>query len=142
MFVRDLQRKQHLEANAYYDDLDARNLLFGAGISGTTGSLLQAALAFGKLVPGEALKQYTMAIIGYLVGGGMHSYHESMAIAAKAGVPYTPGAFITSLPDSFLNSTDFKTWSAQYYDVVYLGVIHWRNNAGALPSHLSTQLRT
>jgi hypothetical protein len=141
MFVRDVHRKQHPEANAYYDDLDARNLLFGAGISGTTGSLLQAALAFGKLAPGEALKQYTMAIIGYLVGGGMHSYHESMAIAAKAGVPYTPGAFITSLPDAFLNSSDFKTWSAQYYDVVYLGAIHWRNNAGALPSHLNTQLR-
>jgi hypothetical protein len=32
-------------------------------------------------------KQYVLAIIGYLVGGGMHSYHESMAVAQKAGMP-------------------------------------------------------
>ena len=142
MFVRDLNRKQHKEANAYYDEVDVRNLLFGAGISGTTGTLLQAALAFGSLGPGELIEQYTLAIVGYLVGGGMHSYHETMVIAAKAGVPYNPGAFIEALPASFTCSADFKTWSAQYYDIVYLGAIHWRNNAGALPSHLNTQLRT
>jgi hypothetical protein len=142
MFVRDVHRKRHDEADAYYDDLDTRNLLFGAGISGTTGSLLQAGIAFGGLAPGEMLKQYTLAIVGYLVGGGMHSYHESMVIAQKAGVPYSPGAFIDSLPSSFTTSADFKAWSVLYYDIVYLGAIHWRNNAGALPSHLNTQLRS
>lgn len=142
MFFRDTTRVRHPEADAYYDDLDARNLLFGAGISGTTGSLLQAAFAFGKLAPGELLKQYTLAIIGYLVGGGMHSYHESMVIANKAGVPYTPGAFIDSLPSSFTNSSDFREWSVRYYDIVYLGATHWRYNAGALPSHLNPNLRT
>jgi hypothetical protein len=141
MFVRDTTRRKLAEANDYYDDLDARNLLFGAGISGTTGTLLQAALAFGKLAPGELLKQYTLAIIGYLVGGGMHSYHESMVIARKAGVPYTPGAFIESLPLSFTSSGEFATWSSGYYDVVYLGALHWRNNSGALPSHLNPMLR-
>jgi hypothetical protein len=140
-FVRDPTRRLLGEANDYYDDLDARNLLFGAGISGTTGTLLQAALAFGQFGPGEMLKQYTLAIIGYLVGGGMHSYHESMVIAAKAGVPYTPGAFITSLPGSFINSSDFTAWSTKYYDIVYLGALHWRNNGGALPSHLNKNLR-
>ncbi len=88
------------------------------------------------------LPKYTLAIVGYLVGGGMHSYHETMVIAAKAGVPYNPGAFIEALPASFTSSADFKTWSAQYCDIVYLGAIHWRNNSGALPSHLNTQLRT
>ncbi len=141
MFVRDVNRKRHDEADAYYDDLDVRNLLFGAGISGTTGSLIQAAFAFGGLGAGELLKQYTLAIIGYLVGGGMHSYHESMVIAAKAGVPYNPGAFIDSLPASFTSTADFATWSVEYYDIVYLGAIHWRYNQGVLPSHLNKQLR-
>ena len=83
-----------------------------------------------------------LAIVGYLVGGGMHSYHESMVIAQKAGCPYNPGAFIDSLPFSFVHSGDCRQWSTAYYDIVYLGAIHWRNNAGALPSHLNKQLRT
>jgi hypothetical protein len=87
------------------------------------------------------LKEYTLAIIGYLVGGGMHSYHESMVIAQKAGVPYNPGAFKDSLPASFSSSGDFKAWGVQYYDVVYLGAIHWRYNPGVVPSHLNKQLR-
>lgn len=76
MFERDDKRISHPEANNYYDDLDTRNLLFGAGISGTTGTLLQSAEAFGKLDTLELKKQYCAAIAGYLVGGGMHSYHE------------------------------------------------------------------
>ncbi len=140
-FTRDLNRQQHKQANDYYDDLDTRTLLFGAGISGTTGTLLQAARAFGGIRGGEMAKQYTFAIIGYLVGVGMHSYHESMVIAQKTGVPYRPGAFIDSLPATFLGSHDFKRWSERYYDIVYLGAIHWRYNAGVKPSHLNTQLK-
>ncbi|WP_418317050.1 hypothetical protein [Piscinibacter sakaiensis] len=140
-YQRDLHRTRQPQADDYYDDLDARNLLFGAGISGTTGTLLAAAFAFAGVMRGEPLKEYVLAIIGYLVGGGMHSYHESMAVAQKAGLPYTPGAFIPSLPQAFLNSMQFRNWRAEYYDVVELGATHWRHNAGALPSHLNTQLR-
>jgi hypothetical protein len=140
MFVRDTTRMRHPEADSFYDDLDSRNLLFGAGISGTTGTLLQSALAFGKL-GGDQLKEYVLAIIGYLVGGGMHSYHESMTIANKAGVPYTPGAFIESLPAAFTGSGDYTAWKLKYYDIVVLGAIHWRYNPGVLPSHLNKQLR-
>ncbi|AEF99853.1 hypothetical protein [Methylomonas methanica] len=141
-FQRDMTRVREKDADAYYDDVDVRNLLFGAGISGTTGSLLQAAFAFGGLVRGEPLKQYVLAIVGYLVGGGMHSYHESMAVAQKAGLPYTPGAYIPSLPQTFLSSQQFKRWSEQYYDIVQLGATHWRHNATHLPSHLNKELRT
>ncbi|EEY3145479.1 hypothetical protein DRF89_005287, partial [Escherichia coli] len=49
MFVRDLNRKRNPSADLYYDDLDTHNLVFGAGISGTTGTLLQAAYAFGGI---------------------------------------------------------------------------------------------
>lgn len=83
MFIRDEKRLSHPQANDYYDDLDTRNLLFGAGISGTTGTLFQAAEAFGQLQTTELKKQYCAAILGYLVGGGMHSYHEVMAVAEK-----------------------------------------------------------
>ncbi|MBT8132471.1 MAG: hypothetical protein KJO35_09400 [Gammaproteobacteria bacterium] len=140
MFSRDLHRTRDKDADAYYDDADARNLLFGAGISGTTGTLLQAGIAFGKLTAAEDLKQYTLAIIGYLVGGGMHSYHETMAVASKVGVPYNPGAFETSMPESFRRSGLYTAWRANFYDIVVLGATHWRNNSGYLPSHLNKEL--
>jgi hypothetical protein len=133
MFERDPNRGPYPAADAYYDDLDTRNLLFGAGISGTTGTLLQAAFAFGGQLTGELLKQYVFAIIGYLVGGGMHSYHESLAVAEKAGIPYTPGKYIQSLPDTFLASPQFMQWRANYYDIVILGAAHWRFNPGIVP---------
>jgi len=140
MFQRDTARTRQPEADAYYDDVDTRNLLFGAGISGTTGSLLQSAFAFAGVFRGEPLKQYVLAIVGYLVGGGMHSYHESMAVASKAGLPYNPGAYASSLPQAFLGSMQYAAWRTDYYDIVELGATHWRHNAGALPSHLNRQL--
>lgn len=141
-FVRDMHRTSDVQANAYYDDVDIRNLLFGAGISGTTGTLLQAAAAFGKISTGEELKQYVFAIVGYLVGGGMHSAHESLAVAQKLGLPYEPGAFVPSLPASFVQSSHFLEWSAAYYDIVWFGATHWRFNQTHLPSHLNRDLRT
>ena len=140
-FKRDLGRTREPGADDYYDDLDARNLLFGAGISGTTGTLLQAAFAFAGVLRGEMLKQYVLAIIGYLVGGGMHSYHESMAVARKAGLAYRPGAYLDALPQSLLSSREGQAWRAKYHDIVELGATHWRNNSTHLPSHLNTALK-
>lgn len=137
---RDTARQRDIDGDAYYDQADTLNLLFGAGISGTTGTLLQAGIAFGGLNVGEELKQYTMAIIGYLVGGGMHSYHETMAVAARVGVPYVPGTYLSSLPTSFTPSHACKDWTSKYYDVVVLGGTHWRHNESCLPSHLNQAL--
>jgi hypothetical protein len=144
MYQRDTNRKRDYAASDnYYSDLDCRNLLFGAGISGTTGTLLQAAFAFtGELLKGELLKQYVLAVIGYLVGGGMHSYHESMAVAEKAGVPYQPGRYIQSLPDSFLASQQFKEWKVEYYDIVMMGATHWRYNDGFQAPQTNPKLKT
>lgn len=117
--------------------------MFGAGISGTTGTLLQAACAFGGLHTwnAELCKQYMLAIVGYLIGGGMHSFHESMAIAQKAGiVNYNPGSYVEVLPTSFLQSVKGKNWVTRYYDVSVLGAIHWRYNSGRLPSHIQRSL--
>lgn len=139
-FERDLPKTQKpgqpLAVPAYYSDLDDRNLLFGAGPSGTTGTLLATGLTFGLDGQPELLKQYTLAIIGYLIGGGMHSLHESLVAAKLAGVPYPcPGGFLDWLPNSFLTSRQFRAWNDEFYDIVTLGSIHWMHNQrdGALP---------
>lgn len=137
MFRRDPARSPDRLGDAYFEDLDARNLLFGASISGTTGTLLQAAVAFGKL-SGDDLKQYLFAIIGYLVGGGMHSYHESMEVARRIGIPYDPGKYDNSLPASFLISQTYRDWRLEYYDIVVLGATHWRFNARSGGANAST----
>ena len=97
-----------------------QTLIFGAGPSGSTGTLLQAGKLFGNL-DGDLLRQYVLAIVGYLVGGGMHSYHEVMVIPRMAGCPYKDGAYVPSLPDRFLGSQDYEEWQADYFDIVVLG---------------------
>ncbi len=105
-------------------DIQQRNLIFGAGPSGSTGTLLQAAQLFGNLDT-QLLQQYVLAIVGYLVGGGMHSYHEVMVIARMAGCPYKDGAYVPSLPESFLRTKEFTDWRDQYWDIVVLGGKLW-----------------
>jgi hypothetical protein len=131
---------------SYYRDLDTRNELFGAGPSGTTGTLLSASWAFGKLT-GDLQRQYIFAIIGYLVGGGMHSLHESLSVVRLLGQQYqynsgsmleytgAPGpgqransSSLPALPAGFLNSSQFETWRNEYYDITVLGGIHWMFN--------------
>ena len=105
-------------------DIQQRNLIFGAGPSGSTGTLLQAGKLFGNL-DGELLQQYVLAIVAYLVGGGMHSYHEVMVIARMAGCPYKDGAYVPSLPGNFLRSADYEEWQADFFDIVVLGGKLW-----------------
>ncbi|WP_025538843.1 hypothetical protein, partial [Vibrio parahaemolyticus] len=140
MYQRDDTRQSHPIANNYYDGVDEHNLLFVAGISGTTGTLLQAAKAFGELEDIELKKQYVLGIMGYLVGGGMHSFHEVMTIASRIGIPYHPGRMNDVLPDSFTHTLAYHQWQAKYYDIVELGALHWRYNIQPLPSHLNTNL--
>jgi BarA-like signal transduction histidine kinase len=64
-----------------------------------------------------------------------------MSIAQRVGVPYNPGAFLPSLPTSFIYSPQFIEWRDAYYDIVILGAIHWRYNAGVIPSHLNKALK-
>lgn len=138
-FQRDPGRDRVPAADDYYDEADLRNLLFGAGISGTTGTLLQAAKTFAGL-DGDLLKEYQLAIIGYLVGGGMHSAHESLAVGQRIGIEYTPGIYDPSLPAKFRNSAFYTRWREEFYDIVVLGRLHWRYNPGVIPSHLNRNL--
>jgi hypothetical protein len=119
-------------------DIQQRNLIFGAGPSGSTGTLLQAGKLFGNL-DGDLLRQYVLAIVAYLVGGGMHSYHEVMVIARMAGCPYKDGAYVPSLPDGFLRSLDFEEWCADYFDIAVLGARLWfLNDSSANVGRLNT----
>ena len=61
--------------------IDMRNLVFGAGRSGTTGELLKTYRTFGRNDDGESFKQYLLAIVVYLVGGGHHTCHEIFSVA-------------------------------------------------------------
>jgi hypothetical protein len=152
-----VQVRRETSGNVYYDQLDLRNELFGAGPSGTTGTTLAAGFAFGRFTLGsERMKEYLFAIIGYLVGGGMHSLHESLSILRLLGLEYNTGTLLgydfsnspartdseglvrgqvtnkfPLLPQRFLDSTLFQEWRDEYYDVVVLGGTHWRfNNRG------------
>lgn len=139
--------RPELSGVSYYRDLDTRNELFGAGPSGTTGTLLAAGWAFGGLT-GELQRQYILAIIGYLVGGGMHSLHESLSVVRLLGPAYQynsgsmlgysgasgPGQranadSLPALPASFLASAQFAQWRDEYHDIVVLGGIHWMFNS-------------
>lgn len=113
-------------------DIVQRNLVFGAGPSGSTGTLLQAAQLFGVLDE-EHFKQYVFAVVGYLVGGGMHSYHEVMSIARLAGCPYEDGNYRAGLPATFLRSMAYQAWCHDYWDIVVLGGKLWSLNAPAAP---------
>ncbi|MEM6637919.1 MAG: hypothetical protein AAF667_18745 [Pseudomonadota bacterium] len=123
-FEYDPGRTPHPEADQYYTEAAEKNLIFGGGISGTTGTLLAAAHAFGKISNGEPLKEYTLAIIAYLVGGGMHSYHECMVIANKVGVPYDPGLYEGSLPQNVKQTQWYRDWKHRFYDIAVLGNHH------------------
>jgi hypothetical protein len=124
-------------AISYYRDLDTRRELFGAGPSGTTGTLLASAMTFGGL-RGESLKQYCLAILGYLVGGGCHSMHESLTVMgyhpdleynSSSLLKYSQGQAVSDqfpiLPQSFRSSPHFAPWRDEHYDIVVLGGVHW-----------------
>ena len=124
-------------AISYYRDLDTRLELFGAGPSGTTGTLLASAMTFGSL-RGEELKQYCLAIVAYLVGGGCHSLHESLTVMgyhpdleynSSSMLKYSNGRADSSsfpiLPLTFLRSPLFPAWRDEFYDITVLGGIHW-----------------
>lgn len=141
----------HTSGNVYYEQLDLRNELFSAGPSGTVCGALSAAFTFGKIIPAsELFKEYLFAIIGYLVGGGMHSLHEVLTPLRMLGLEYNTGSLLkydlgnsltpdhpieltkvaTSdyplLPKKFLKSKAFEHWRDEYYDIVVLGGIHWK----------------
>jgi hypothetical protein len=89
---------------------------FGAGPSGTTGTLLQSAKTFTSL-EGEELKRYVFACVAYLVGGGMHTCHEVFTTASLLGLPYDEGKYRRALPTAFRSTADYDAWQVEFYDI-------------------------
>ncbi len=131
-------------ASPFLKGIDDRNLVFGAGRSGTTGELLKTYRTFGSTAIDEAFKQYLLACVVYLVGGGHHTCHEIFSVAnllTPGGGPkepnaslgsisslvkgaYVPGKYVRHLPDSYLTTSHFQALQEKYWDIAMLGHLH------------------
>jgi hypothetical protein len=131
-------------ASPFLEGIDDRNLVFGAGRSGTTGELLKTYRTFGSTAVDETFKQYLLACVVYLVGGGHHTCHEIFSVAnllTPAGGPkepsanlssisslvkgaYVPGKYVRHLPESYLTTEHFAALKEKYWDIAMLGHLH------------------
>jgi hypothetical protein len=140
---RGIDEWTRVEGSGFVKGIDMRNMVFGAGRSGTTGDLLKTYRTFGMVDDGESLKQYLLAIVVYLVTGGHHTCHEIFSVAnllvgsngpqggrAAASVStlvkdaYVPGKYIKHLPDSYISTGHFEALREKYYDIAMLGHLH------------------
>jgi hypothetical protein len=100
----------------FKESMQNSNTGFGAGPSGTTGTLLQSAKTFTEL-EGEELKIYIFACVAYLVGGGMHTCHEVFTTGRLLGLPYTDGAYSDTLPSAFKSKQEYVNWADEFHDI-------------------------
>jgi len=105
---------------AFKKVLAEHNLPFSASASGTTSTLLTSAKTFGggALNASEALRQYLMGCVAYLVGGGMHTCHEVFVTGELAGLPYRTGKYNEMLPETFKRSGLYAKWSNEFWELV------------------------
>lgn len=141
--VRGIDTWEPVEGSGFVKGINMRNLVFGAGRSGTTGSLLITYRTFGDVDDGEEFKKYLLAIVVYLVSGGHHSCHEIFSIAnlliggkeprngrAPRGISdlvkeaYVPGKYLKHLPADYVDSAGFERLREKYYDIAVLGHLH------------------
>ena len=114
---RGLEMYSPATTSVFIQEVVANNLMFAAGQSGTTSTLFQSALFFGRL-SGDDLKTYLMAVIGYLVAGGMHSCHEIFKTAELVGIPYIVGAYQKAIPPHILKHPLYIQWTEEFADLV------------------------
>lgn len=100
----------------FKQSIEGSNTGFGAGPSGTTGTLLQSANTFSSL-EGEELARYVFACVAYLVGGGMHTCHEVFTTASLLGLPYDEGKYRRSLPAGFRSTPEYDAWQVEFHDI-------------------------
>lgn len=100
--------------------LGQHNLVFAASASGTTSTLLASACTFSPGIRGNAehMKQYLMACLAYLVGGGMHTSHEVFYTGGLAGLPYVTGKYLGMLPSTFSSSRYSERWQSEFWELV------------------------
>ena len=116
------------EDSEWLREISLLNLPFVGGPSGHTGSAMLGAIMLGNM-DAEELKQYTTATIGILTGGGYHSIHEIMSVAAKVGLSYRKGQYYHFLPDTVLTSTVYKELAEEYPDYLPTADTLYQNSA-------------
>ncbi len=102
----------------FKDVLGDLNLPFGASASGSTSTLFLSAITFSNLSSLEEKKQYLLACVAYLVGGGMHTCHEVFWTGRLLNIPYQNGKYLATLPKSFVGSLHYDKWSREFWDIV------------------------
>jgi hypothetical protein len=107
-------------APEFKDAIERYNLNFGAGPSGTTGTLFTSAIGFGNLA-GDDLKRYLLACIAYLVAGGMHTCHEVFTtfnfLFPEGSKPYRDAKYDGCLPLKFRTTREYSNWKAEFHDI-------------------------
>lgn len=91
----------------------AMNMLFVAGSSGHTGSLLLGAMLYGKLTQ-EECKEYAFYCALSLIHGGNHSFHEAMMVAHQVGIPYSSDHYEVSIPESIKQMQEFTELCSEF----------------------------
>jgi hypothetical protein len=105
---------------------DKHGMPFVGGPSASAADLFICAAVAG-LNPAE-MERYALAVIAFMVGGGMHSFHEIMKSAKKstknpggnprAGIAYVSGKYESALPQALLEDPSYKALRKQYPDIV------------------------
>lgn len=92
---------------------------FIASLSSSTAELIRVAKVYCPTMQGELLKQYALACVAFLTGGGHHGFHEVTQVAALAGLPYSSGRYDVILPDSFKRTAWYDLLIEDYPDVLF-----------------------
>jgi len=85
-----------------------------AGPSGSAAYMLNTAMVLG--LPPAQLPTYTLALVGSIVGGGHHTFHEIMTVAAQVGVPYVRGNYLSAIPAAFWRDGQFNELVHQFFE--------------------------
>jgi hypothetical protein len=95
---------------------DEEKLPFVGGPSGSAISLIRIAIAAGLLDNVEHTRQYLLAVIVYLVGGGQHSIAEVMHGLAPQlhTIKYQRGSYTQLLPQSLTETYEWKRIRFKY----------------------------
>jgi len=67
------------------------NMPLCAGISGSTAELIGVAMSLGLPMP--QLRNYAIAVLAYIGGGGNHSFHEIAIVLKAAGIDIDPDSY-------------------------------------------------
>jgi hypothetical protein len=107
-FVLDESKRWTQEARLLYD------MPVMAGPSGSAALMMNTALVLG-LTP-EQLQVYSMALVGSIVGGGHHTFHEIMTVGALVGIPYVPGDYLSAIPRALWLDEGFRELVGRFFE--------------------------